>query len=83
MLKQSLCVLLSSSLSLAVFVVRIEVKVSSLFLDVKLMRSLPDAEVDRSLHGSGMPYTMTAPPKPSFRAPWRVGDAVVSRGNAG
>ena len=25
----------------------------------------------------------TASPKPSFRAPWRVGDAVVSTGNAG
>ena len=35
------------------------------------------------LHGSGMSYAMTASPKPSFRAPWRVGDAVVGRGNAG
>ena len=28
-------------------------------------------------------HAMTASPKPSFRAPWRVGNAVVSRGNAG
>ena len=26
---------------------------------------------------------MTASPKPSFRAPWRVGDAMAGRGNAG
>ena len=30
-----------------------------------------------------MSHTMTASPKPSFRAPWRVGYAVVGRGNAG
>ena len=28
-------------------------------------------------------YATTASPKPSFRAPWRVDDAVVGRGNAG
>ena len=36
-----------------------------------------------NLHGSGMSHATTAIPKPSFRAPWRVGDAVVVRGNAG
>ena len=35
------------------------------------------------LHGSGMSHTTTASRKPFFRAPWRVGDAVVGRGNAG
>ena len=29
------------------------------------------------------PHATTASPKPSFRAPWRMGDAVVGRGNAG
>ena len=38
---------------------------------------------DGNLHGSGMSHATTASPKPSFRAPWRVGDAVVGRGNAG
>ena len=33
--------------------------------------------------GSDMSHTTTAPPKPSFKAHWRVGDAVVCRGNAG
>ena len=36
-----------------------------------------------SFHGSGMAHATTASPKPSFTAPWRVGDAVVGRGNAG
>ena len=34
-------------------------------------------------HGLGMSYATAASPKPSFRALWRVGDAVVGRGNAG
>ena len=38
---------------------------------------------DENLHGSGMSHAVTACPKPSFRAPWRMGDAVVSRENAG
>ena len=38
---------------------------------------------DGDLHGSSMSHTMTASPKPSFRAPRRMGDAVVGRGNAG
>ena len=39
---------------------------------------------DGSLNGLGMSHaTMTACPKPSFRAPWREGDVVVSRGNVG
>ena len=38
---------------------------------------------DGNLHGSGMSHATTASPKPSFRAPWRVGDAVVGRENAG
>ena len=33
--------------------------------------------------GSGMSHAITASPKLSFRAPWKVGDAVVGRGNAG
>ena len=36
-----------------------------------------------SLHGSGMSHLTTASPKLFFRAPWRVGDAMVGRGNAG
>ena len=38
---------------------------------------------DGNLLGSGTPHATTAFPKPSFRAPWRVGYAVVGRGNAG
>ena len=38
---------------------------------------------DGNLHGSGMSHATTASPKPSFRAPWKVGDAVIDRGNAG
>ena len=34
-------------------------------------------------HGSGMSRATTASPKPSFRALWRMGNAVVGRGNAG
>ena len=34
-------------------------------------------------HGSGMSRAMTASPKLSFRAPWRVSNASISRGNAG
>ena len=41
------------------------------------------AVMRRNLHSSGMSHATTASPKPSFRAPWRVGDAVVGRGNAG
>ena len=36
-----------------------------------------------NLHGSGTSHAMTASPNPSFRAPWRLDDAVVGRGNAG
>ena len=38
---------------------------------------------DGHLHGFGMSQARTASPKPSFREPWRVGDAVVGRGKAG
>ena len=38
---------------------------------------------DGNLHSSGMSHDKRASPKPSFRAPWRVGDAVVDGGNAG
>ena len=40
---------------------------------------------DGSLHGSGISHATTASPKPSLRATWRIGDAVISRGkfNAG
>ena len=38
---------------------------------------------DGNSHGSGMSHATTVSLKPSFRAPWRVSDAVVGRGNAG
>ena len=38
---------------------------------------------DGNLHGSGMSHATRASPKPSFRAPWKVGDAMVGSGNAG
>ena len=38
---------------------------------------------DGNLRGSGMSHATTVSPKPCFRAPWRVGDAVVGRENAG
>ena len=38
---------------------------------------------DRNLRGLGMSHATTASTKPSVRAPWRVGDTKVSRGNAG
>ena len=34
---------------------------------------------DGNLHGLGMSHATTASPKPSFKASWRVGDAVVHR----
>ena len=36
-----------------------------------------------NMHGSAMSHAMTTSPKPSFRTPWKVGDAVVVRENAG
>ena len=36
-----------------------------------------------NMHGSGMSHASTASPSLSFRAPWRVDDAVAGRGNAG
>ena len=36
-----------------------------------------------NLHGSDMSCATTASPKLSFRASWKVGDAVVGKGNAG
>ena len=39
--------------------------------------------IDGNLHGLGKSHSTTASPKSSFRAPWRVGDAMVGRGNAG
>ena len=38
---------------------------------------------DGNLHGLGMLNATTASPKPSFEAPWRIGNAMVCRGNAG
>ena len=38
---------------------------------------------DGNLHGSDMSHATTASLNPSIRTPWRVGDAVISRGNAG
>ena len=40
-------------------------------------------ETETDLHGSGTLHATTASPKPFFRAPWRVEDTMVSRGNAG
>ena len=37
----------------------------------------------RNLHGSGVSHAAKAFPNPSFRASWRVDDAMVGRGNAG
>ena len=37
---------------------------------------------DKKLLGLYMSYAMTASPKPSLRAPWGVGYAVIGRGNA-
>ena len=37
---------------------------------------------DGASHGTGMSRVTTASPKPSFRVPCRVGDAVVGRANA-
>ena len=36
-----------------------------------------------NLYGSGMSFAMTVSPRPTFRAPCRVDDIVVGRGNAG
>ena len=38
---------------------------------------------DGNLQGFGISRATTASPKPSFKALWRVGDAVVDRGTAG
>ena len=38
---------------------------------------------DGNLHVSGISHATAASPKPSFRVPWRLGEAVVGRGNAG
>ena len=38
---------------------------------------------DGHLQGSVMSHATTASPKPSFKAPWRLGGAMVGRGNTG
>ena len=38
---------------------------------------------DGNLHVLGMLHAMTTSPRPSIRAPWRLGNAMVGRGNAG
>ena len=53
---------------------------TSLWVHGNLFRQLSR---DGNLHGSGMSHAKTASPEPAYRAPWRVGDAVVGRGNAG
>ena len=55
-------------------------KSTSLWIHRNLFRRLSR---DGNLHGSDMSHVMTASPKPFIRAPWRVGDTVVGRGNAG
>ena len=58
-------------------------------LDLKVLKQIyPYSLVwrmsrDGKLHGSDMSHATTASPKPSLRVPWRVGDAMVGRGNAG
>ena len=52
---------------------------TSLWVHRNLFRQLSR---NGNLHGSGRLHATTASLKPSFRAPWRVGDAMVSRGNA-
>ena len=42
------------------------------YVCVSLYRTSPIVLV----HGSGMSHATTASPKPSYRAPWRVGDTV-------
>ena len=55
--------------------------------EINLLRVQRDVfgqlSVDGSLQDSGMSHATTASPKPSYRAHWRVGDAVGGRGNAG
>ena len=46
-------------------------------------RQLVHVSRDRNLQGLGMSHAMTASLKLSFRAPWRMSDAMVGRGNAG
>ena len=55
-------------------------KSTSLSAHRKLFWKLP---MDGNWHGLGMSHATTASQKPSFRAPLRVGDAVLMRGNAG
>ena len=44
---------------------------------------IQDAHPRYSVNVSGMLHAITVSPKPSFRAPQRMGGAVVGRGNAG
>ena len=58
---------------------KIKSKVSSWLVHMNLFWQLSR---DENLHSSGMSHATTASPKPSIRAPWRAGDAVVGRRNA-
>ena len=60
--------------------IRCEARSTSLWVHRNLFWQLSR---DGNLHGSGMSHATTTSPKPSFRAPWSVGDAVASTGNAG
>ena len=53
------------------------------FYDANFSKAYWQLSRDGNLHGSGMSLATTASPKPSFRALWRVGDAVVGRRNGG
>ena len=44
---------------------------------------LTAARRDGNFHGSGMSHATTASQKPSFGTLWKVGDAMIGRGNAG
>ena len=52
---------------------------TSLWLHRNPLRQLSK---DGNLHGSGMSHAITTSPKLSFRSPWRMGNAMVGRGNA-
>ena len=53
------------------------------FYDANFSKAYWQLSRDGNLHGSDMSHAMIASPKPFRRAPWRVGDTMVGRGNAG
>ena len=72
------CILLWSS------AVRVHDSQAYIRLLVSINRNLvQQMSWDGNLHGAEMSHAMTASPISFFRAPWRVGDTVVGRENAG